>query len=319
MKIRIITPAAAGSLKGNRVTAERWRQLLRKLGHRVTIATDYAGEPCDVLIALHARRSYRAIARCDTVRPRVPIVLALTGTDLYGDIHTNQQSQRALSIAARLVLLQPDGLSQLSPALRQKTRVIYQSATAPKKIPATLKSCFEVVVIGHLRPVKDPFRAAMASAALPTASRIQIVHIGAALSAAMRRRADRLAADNPRYRWLGELSRRATLGRLARSRLLVVTSKLEGGANVVSEALAAEVPVLSSRISGSIGILGGDYPGYFPVGDTAALTALLARAETDQAFYRRLQAMGRRRARLLTPEREMRAWKELLDELEARE
>ena len=87
------------------------------------------------------------------------------------------------------------------------------------------------------------------------------------------------------YRWLGELSREKALRLLSRCRLLALTSEQEGGANVVSEALAASVPVLSSRIAGSVGLLGEDYPGYFPVGDTEALARLLGRAETDADFY----------------------------------
>ena len=57
MQIRIICPAPPGSLYGNRVTAMRWARLLKELGHRVVIAADYLNERCDLLIALHARRS----------------------------------------------------------------------------------------------------------------------------------------------------------------------------------------------------------------------------------------------------------------------
>ncbi len=64
----------------------------------------------------------------------------------------------------------------------------------------------------------------------------------------------------------------------------------EGGANVLSEALAASVPILATRIPGSVGILGPEYPGYFPVGDTEALAALLWRAETDRDFRAALRA-----------------------------
>jgi integrase len=46
-----------------------------------------------------------------------------------------------------------------------------------------------------------------------------------------------------------------------------------GGADAVSEAIACSVPVISSRISGSIGLLGEEYPGDFPVGDPRALSS----------------------------------------------
>ena len=73
---------------------------------------------------------------------------------------------------------------------------------------------------------------------------------------------------------------------------------MEGGANVISEAARIGTPVLASRMSGNIGMLGAKYPGYYPVADDAALAELLMRAKGDRAFYRALQAALRtRRAR----------------------
>jgi glycosyltransferase involved in cell wall biosynthesis len=169
--------------------------------------------------------------------------------------------------------------------------------------------------MGHLRPVKDPFRTALAARLLPAASRVRVLHLGAALSEGMAERAREEAATNPRYRWLGELPRWKALGVLARCRLLSLTSEMEGGANVVSEALAASVPVLSSQVPGSVGLLGEGYPGYFPVGDAESLSQLLERAETDAGFYRILCEWCARRRRLVDPQRERRSWEDLLREL----
>jgi len=94
--------------------------------------------------------------------------------------------------------------------------------------------------------------------------------------------------------------------------LLVLTSRLEGGANAVSEALSCGVPILSSRIDGSVGILGADYPGFFDVGDTDGLAALLWRAETDARFYRRLASRCRTAAPMLDPAIEAASWRRLL-------
>jgi glycosyltransferase involved in cell wall biosynthesis len=102
---------------------------------------------------------------------------------------------------------------------------------------------------------------------------------------------------------------------LSRSHVLVLSSIMEGGANVISEALVASVPVLASHIAGSVGLLGEDYPGYFPVADTLALTRLLGRVETDKAFYDELTARGTQRAALFHPDRERESWKQLLAEL----
>lgn len=315
MNICIVTPAPKGSRKGNRITALRWTRILRSLGHRVWVAQSYEHQPCDVLIALHARRSAESVLRVGQDHPAKPIVLALTGTDLYDDIHHCTEAQEALQLAWRLVVLQPLGIQELPQDLQNKTRVILQSVqrlglTIPHKADV-----FEVCVIGHLRPVKDPFRTALAARSLPASSKIRILHIGAALSPEMAQQASAEQAQNPRYRWLGEMPRRRTRQILAQSRLCVLTSKMEGGANVISEALADGVPMLSSRIPGSIGILGEGYPGYFSVGDTEALAALLQKAETDEPFYRSLQEQCTVLAPLVDPQRERQAWAALLSEL----
>ena len=315
MKICLITPAPTYSRKGNRVTALRWARILRELGHRVIIAEAYQGERCDLLIALHARRSHAAIARFRHEYPELPLILALTGTDLYGDIHTDASAQESLEMADRFILLQPAGIQELSEHLREKACVIYQSITAPPGRFSPKKNVFELCVLGHLRPVKDPFRTAMAARNLPPSSRIQVVHVGGALTDDMKTEADAEASTNPRYRWLGELPRWRALRILARSRLLVLTSQMEGGANAVSEAIACSVPVISSRISGSIGLLEEDYPGYFPVGDTQALTDLLIRVEEDTEFYEALKTWCERLKPIVDPDRECQSWKRLLQDL----
>ena len=61
MRILVVTPMAPGARTGNRVTALRWVRMLRGLGHRVMVVSDYGGQPCDVLVALHARKSAQSV------------------------------------------------------------------------------------------------------------------------------------------------------------------------------------------------------------------------------------------------------------------
>jgi putative glycosyltransferase (TIGR04348 family) len=290
MKIALITPVPAQSRQGNRITALRWARMLKALGHQVRLAQYYDDKPYDLMVALHARRSFAAITRFHHLYPERPLLVALTGTDLYGDIRTSPEAQQSLEFASHLILLQPKGIEELPVHLRPKARVIYQSVPSPSRVRPKAKTSFDVCVLGHLRAVKDPFRTALAARLLPAASRIRVLHIGKALSDDMATRADAEMAENPRYHWLGELPHWRALRVLARSHLLVLSSLSEGGANAISEALAMQVPIVASHIPGSIGLLGEAYPGYFPVQDTAALSHLLHRAETDTAFYASLVA-----------------------------
>ena len=314
MKIRVVTPAPPRSSSGNRVTALRWARVIRDLGHTVAVQEDYRGESCDLLVALHARKSAGAVARFRDAHPKSPLVVALTGTDLYADERNGNDVARSLDLASRLVLLQSRALQKIPERVRPKARVIVQSAEAAPGPHRLRRKAFEVCQLAHLRPVKDPFRAAMAARLLPAESRVVLVHAGAAMEADLAARAANEAASNPRYQWVGDLPRWQALRLLARCRLMVLTSRLEGGPNALSEALAASVPVVCSKVDGSVGLLGEDYPGYFTVGDTHALAGLMRRAETDRAFYAALVARCRAAAPQVEPARERRGWRELLRE-----
>ena len=57
MRIVIVTPVAAGSTRGNGVTARRWERVLGDLGHEVSVQRDSVTADCDALVALHAKKS----------------------------------------------------------------------------------------------------------------------------------------------------------------------------------------------------------------------------------------------------------------------
>jgi hypothetical protein len=188
------------------VTAQRWARILRELGHRVSVIQDYAGQAYDLLIALHAKKSHAAILRFHREYSGRPLLVTLTGTDLYRDLKDSKQARASLEPATRLIVLQPKALDDLPEHLHDKTRVIYQSVKPfpPLRDARSAIRDFPVCVIGHLRSVKDPFRAAMAARLLPPASKIRIVHVGGAMSEAMAGRARREMRINPRYEWIGE-------------------------------------------------------------------------------------------------------------------
>ena len=256
MRILLLTPAPKGSLHGNRITAHRWGRILRSLGHQVVIKESYKSVKCDLLIALHARRSALSIRRFRKRHPDTPIVVALTGTDLYKDIKSSPSAKRSLEIADRLVTLQPLGTEEIQGHLKHKVRPIIQSAQPTPQQSNIEDGCFDIAVVGHLRPVKDPFRTARASRRLPSRSAIRVLHIGKAMTERMNALAHKETLENSRYVWLGELSYQQTRRVMARCQALILTSLLEGGANVISEALSDSIPIIASRIPGSVGILG---------------------------------------------------------------
>jgi putative glycosyltransferase (TIGR04348 family) len=311
-RLFIVTPAGPGTRNGNRHTALRWATLLRQKGHAVRVALAWQGEACDALIALHARRSHASVVAFR--ENGKPLIVVLTGTDLYKDLPASSaEARESVALADRLIVLQDAALAELPPAARRKARVVYQSAD-PVARRAPPRDVFRAVVVGHLRGEKDPFRAA---AALPLIKDpgLQVLQIGMALEEPFRVEAERRMREEPRYRWLGGMPHARALGWMARSHVLVVSSLMEGGANVVAEAARIGTPVLASRMSGNIGMLGRGYAGYFPVGDDAALARLLEKAMRDKAFYGKLKMQMRARRSLFSPAAERAALNRVLHEV----
>ena len=317
-RISIVTPARAGARNGNRHTASRWAGFLRTLGHRVSVRVQWDGGRCDLLLALHADRSHASVAEFRRRHPHKPLVVALTGTDLYRDLPASRDARQSLRLADRLIVLQEDALRFLDADSRRKARIVYQSAN-PLRRHAPPKDRFRVAVVGHLRKEKDPFRAV---AALPSLEEslldIELVQIGDALSPPMAAEARRWMKREPRYRWLGGRTHPQSLGWIAHSHLLVVSSVMEGGANVISEAARIGTPVLASRVSGNVGMLGRGYPGYFALFEEKELGRLIGKSIESRKYYRALKRALAARRRLFAPSAERAALARVLREALAR-
>jgi putative glycosyltransferase (TIGR04348 family) len=319
-RITIVSPASARDNNGNWQTASRWAHFL---GGRFTVEVcanwpaNGGTEAPDLLIALHARRSAASLAAFAQACPERPTILVLTGTDLYRDIDISNEARASLARATALVVLQEAGLARLPPPLRARARVIHQSAPALAQTPeagATPAESLEICMIGHLRPEKDPLTF-MRSAALVTNARVRLLHIGGALDPALEAAARATAATCDRYQWLGPVPHADARARLARCHAMVIASTMEGGANVIIEAVTSGVPVLASHIEGNVGMLGMDYAGYFPPGDAAALARLIDRCAGDPLFASLLRSQCAARAPLFAPAAEQAALADLVDNL----
>src|SRR5688572_20122009 len=314
-RICIVTPARAGTRNGNQHTSQRWAGFLREAGHRVAVRTQWQGEACDLLLALHADRSHESLMRFKKQEPGKPLIVVLTGTDLYRDLPRSRNARESLRMADRLIVLQEDALRLLDAGSRKKARVVYQSAVPPRR-HSPPRERFRIAVVGHLRKEKDPFRTALALGHL--VQDLEVVQIGDPLSPEFEREAKWLMKRDLRYRWLGGLSHPQAMRWIARSHLLVVSSVMEGGANVIAEAARIGTPVLASRVSGNIGMLGPSYPGFYTLFKESELAELIRKAVEDKRYYNRLKSRLAARRKLFAPAAEKRALLQQLVDLGAR-
>lgn len=311
--IVLVTPALAKANNGNWHTARRWARMLGG-AYRVTLTDDACGVPADAMIALHARRSAASIASWAAASPGRGLVVVLTGTDLYRDIHSDAPAQASLQLAQRLVVLNECGAQALPAALRSKVRVVLQSCPSRATLPKTTRH-LRALAVGHLRPEKAPVTYWQAARRLQGRTDLLFDHVGGALDSQLGAQVQALAAAHPRFRWLGALAQPQARRRIQAAHVLVHPSVMEGGAHVVIEALRSGTAVLASRIDGNVGLLGADHPGLFEPGDDAQLAALLVACRDEHGLLPRLQAAGAARAALFAPKREQAALMSLMQEL----
>ena len=302
-RVVIVSPALASANNGNWQTAKRYANMLATTC-MVRIVNEWDGARSDdVLIALHARRSYSSIAAWYAQRGSEGLCVVLTGTDLYRDIKQDLQAQQSLAWAKTLVVLQPAGLAELPSSFQDKTRVLFQSTTTRQTLLKTNRH-MRAVMVGHLRSEKSPQTFFDVAALLAKRSDIELRHIGGEHDQVLARQAHDTAAKHPNYQFLGARSHEQTRRYIQRSHVLVHPSVMEGGAHVIMEAICSGVPVLASRIAGNIGMLGEDYAGFFTVGDTVELASLLVRFRDDSLFAAELRRQCAQRAYLFEPARE---------------
>ena len=302
-KIVIVSPALARANNGNWQTARRYARMLSNTCS-VRILQEWDGNQTDdVLIALHARRSYASIAAWHAARGSRGLVVVLTGTDLYRDIQQDSQAQQSLQWAARLVVLQAAGLAELPIAVRDKAQVLFQSTTTRQTL-AKAKHRIRAVMVGHLRAEKSPQTFFEAAALLADHTDLELRHIGGEQDPALAQQAHHTAARYANYQFLGAQSHEQARRYIQRSHVLVHSSVMEGGAHVIMEAICSGVPVLASRIAGNIGMLGEDYAGFFTVGDAHDLASLLLKFRNEPVFVGRLLEQCAARAPIFSPAHE---------------
>jgi glycosyltransferase involved in cell wall biosynthesis len=312
-RIVIVTHAPRGSRIGNRVTALRWAKFLRQAGHHVQLV---APEPfvlaqavrVDAVIVLHARRCAALQRGCfsQAHHPwrQAAWIVALTGTDIYGDWPNAEELADAEQQLSAIIALQDDMKQRLPASLQARTQVIYQSAALAPAYPTSVNKPLRVLVSGHLRREKDPFAAVRAlHHFLPNAT-INVRHCGGEIEAGFRQQALAWQTVESRYVYLGELSRAAANEELRRCNVLINASLQEGGPAIVTEAIVAGVPVLASDIPAHRALLGADYPALFRREDEQQLAELLRKATDDPSWLTLLKSWLKTRAAFFSPAHE---------------
>jgi putative glycosyltransferase (TIGR04348 family) len=303
--IRLVTPASSAANNGNWQTAARWARMLRTHYRVEVVGSEARADPAqvdpgdaesgradpgraDLLIALHARRSAPAVAGWVRQSPRRPVIVVLTGTDLYRDLDHDVQAQACVAAADRLVVLNEQAPRRLAPALRARSVVSLQSA--PQRIPLPRpRRWLRAVAVGHLREEKGVTHLLEAARRLAGRPDVRIDHLGAGLDPALAEQAQALGSQSTTYRWLGAVDHATTLRRIRSAHLLVHPSRMEGGAHAIIEAVRSATPVVATRI------------GYVEVDDAAALAAMMARCRDEPSFLESLTQACARRAPLFDP------------------
>lgn len=276
------------SPKGNSITAKRIASLLSSAGHTAeAINTDMPPE-ADVMIALHATKTLAASRRFKTQCPNGKLIIYLTGTDLYKDQPTNNpEFYEALNLADTLVISQPASLDSIPNCYKEKTHLVPASVMLPPEKHVSSPPSSSIALVGHLRPVKNPFLMNQALDQL-TDLDVHAYTLGAALEPNMITEVNLWQQKDHRFQWLDDVEHAEALSWMRQVDFTLNTSHSEGGSNAVTESIVLGTPVLASRIEGNVGLLGRDYLGYFEPGNSSELAKLINKALTDQNFSEQL-------------------------------
>lgn len=129
-------------------------------------------------------------------RGRRPLLLVLTGTDLYRDIADDAAAQHSLAVAQQLVVLHEAGVQDLPEHWRSKAAVCLQSAPARWPLAKTRRH-LRALMVGHLREEKSPQTYFEAARRLAHRHDIRLDHIGGALDSALATQARALMREQP--------------------------------------------------------------------------------------------------------------------------
>ncbi len=235
--------------------------------------------------------------------PWVSTVHGFTGGDLKNQLYERVQVAR-LRRADRVVAVSDDLGNQLrergvGPGLRVIPNARPRLPVAPpahaRQRLGLPQEGFLVGWVGRMTGEKglDLFLTSLRDSAMP--SDVQAVIVGdGPMREELQARTDQWGLTS-RIRWLGVVSNAGPL--VSAFDLVVCSSRTEGTPMVLLEALAAEVPIVSTSVGGVPDLLGPEGGILVPAGDSAAIARAIAKVYGDPAGAKqRAVAFARRRA-----------------------
>jgi len=330
LRLAVLTPFAAPSVRGNAITVGRVFEGLRARGIDVRVwdasAVTEAAIAREVEIEqpalIHAFHAYRMgpLALRLARRLEVPLVVTLTGTDANHDLFDPDRAERVRRVlegAAAVTVFDASIVERVAgalPDLRLRLVVIPQAVTLDDQSPYDLNAVWPLpaervllLLPAGIRPVKAPRAPLAALDALARAEpRLRLAYAGPIIEEAEGAALLRELAGRPWARYLGVVPHARMASLLDAADVVLNCSVSEGGmANSVLEALARGRAVLAADIPGNRALVEDGVTGLLYDGP-AALRAQAERLVRDGTLRARLGAAGRARvAREYPPAREI--------------
>jgi glycosyltransferase involved in cell wall biosynthesis len=331
--VRILTPFGQESGMGNWRTASRYAQMLRASGINASVFEPSAADDAlvssgqrTVAVVLNAYRSADQVSLC--VRGGIPVMVVMTGTDLYGNLRPSNAGQpdyriaeQAMESAALILALQSEAAAEIQarwPALADRVHTLVQ--TSPPRRPhapevTSHSKTVRFMIAAHFREEKDPRTAFMGfHEAFPEGwgqradgrrVPVRLIHVGGYRDKTLAQEMMRLSERYPGILIEGPRTHAETMRQMTHVHCLLQPSVSEGGALVIAEAVACRLPIIASDIPAHRSQLGSDYPALFPVRDTEKLATLMRRFIADPGLVASIHGLHPRlQATLATPTHE---------------